>query len=156
MKRARPSRLASDRGDWQCDGALERSMRFPPTFAGFEEGASALHQLLTASGVAIGPRNKVEVAFEEIAVNIIRYGRATSDVEVQIDIGDAEVVLTFEDDGVPFDPREHAEPAVPASLDEAPIGGRGISMLRKISTRMDYLRTSHDRNRLTLAIHTRC
>ena len=131
-------------------------MRFPPTLIGLEEGASALRQVLDASGLAIGPRNKVEVAFEEVAMNIIRYGRAESDIEVRIDIGDAQVVLTFEDDGVPFDPREHVAPAVPASLDEAAVGGRGIMLLRKISTRMDYLRTSHGRNRLTLAIETRC
>src|SRR5215468_3683948 len=104
----------------------EPSMRFPPTLVGFEEGASALRRLLDASGMAIAPRNKVEVAFEEAAVNIIRYGRAKSDIEGRIDIGDAQVVLTFEDDGVAFDPREFAAPAVPASLDEAAVGGRGI------------------------------
>jgi serine/threonine-protein kinase RsbW len=132
------------------------SIHFPPTLLGLEEGASVLRGLLDASGLAIGPRNKVEVAFEEVAVNIMRYGRPKSDIEVWIDIGDAQVLLVFEDDGVPFDPREHADPPPPASLDEAAVGGRGITLIRKFSTRMDYLRTSDGRNRLTLAIETRC
>lgn len=130
-------------------------LRFPGTSDGFEGAAAELRALLDARHVDTALRYKIEVAFEEIATNIIRHGAPTQDVEVTIAFDEREVVLTFEDDGVPFDPRERAAPLVPASIDEAVVGGLGLVLVRKLTTRMAYERTSQRRNRLTLAMPVR-
>ena len=57
------------------------------------------------------PRFKVELAFEEVAANIVRHGHPTEDVEVAIRFDDDEIVLTFEDDGAPFDPLRASGPS---------------------------------------------
>ena len=68
---------------------------------------------------------------------------------------DQAVDLILEDDGVPFDPLRQPEPAVPESIDETQVGGLGLVLVRKLSTRMHYERTPQKRNRLTLSMPLR-
>ncbi len=130
---------------------IQHLVTFPPTSAGFEEAARALRDLLDARHVAGDTRYNVELAFEEIATNIIRHGSATGDVEVAITFDENEIVLTFEDNGVPFDPLERPDPVAPSSIDEPLVGGLGLMLVRKIATRMVYERTPQSRNPLVLA-----
>jgi anti-sigma regulatory factor (Ser/Thr protein kinase) len=130
-------------------------LRFPSTSAGFEAAARDLRALLDTRPLGVEPRYHVELAFEEIATNIVRHGSSTEDIEVTIDFGEDEVVLTFEDNGVPFDPRELPEPVPPPSIDDAQSGGLGLVLVRKISKRLSYERTPQCRNNLTVAIPTR-
>jgi len=120
-----------------------------------EHAARTLREWLDARNLTGDPRYNVELAFEEIAANIVRHGSPSGDVEVDIHLGDDEIVMTFEDDGVAFDPREQPAPVTPTSIDEAKVGGLGIVLLRTISTRMDYARTPQGRNVLTIAIPAR-
>jgi anti-sigma regulatory factor (Ser/Thr protein kinase) len=130
-------------------------LRFHGTLDGLSEAADALQGLLDERELDEKARYNVQLAFEEIAANIVRHGFPTTDVEVSIDFDRDEIILTFEDDGVPFDPRERPDPPVPASLAEAPIGGLGLVLVRKITTRMAYERTPQHRNLLTLTIPAR-
>ena len=130
-------------------------LQFPGTSAGFEDAADELRTLLDVRRLAGTPRHNVELAFEEIATNIVRHGSASDDIEVTIAFGDDEIVLTFDDNGAPFDPRDNPDSAVPGSLDDAPLGGLGLVLVRKISTRLAYARTPERRNNLTVAIAAR-
>jgi serine/threonine-protein kinase RsbW len=130
----------------------EHVLRFSATVAGHADAAASLRQLLDARQLEDGPRYNVELAFEEITANIIRHGSPTGEVNVQLEFTEDEIILSFEDDGVPFDPREQPTPPAATSLEKAPIGGLGLVLVRKISTRMDYQRTAEERNHLTLAI----
>ncbi len=134
---------------------LDHMLRFPATLSGLEQGAGALRELLDSRHVVGGPRYNVELTFEEVVANIVRHGGPTSDVEVAIRFDDDEILMTFEDDGVPFDPRTSLDPALPTSIDDAPVGGLGLVLLRSVVTRMVYERTPVQRNQLTLAISAR-
>jgi anti-sigma regulatory factor (Ser/Thr protein kinase) len=127
-------------------------LRFPGTLQGFSEAAETLRGLLDARHLDGDARYNVELAFDEIATNIIRHGSPTGDIEVAIAFGDDEVVLTFEDDGVPFDPCAHT---APASTGEVTVGGLGLVLIRRISTGMTYERTPQNRNRLALVMPAR-
>jgi serine/threonine-protein kinase RsbW len=129
-------------------------LRFPATLAGLEPAASALRDLLNAHGVEGRPRYHVELAFEEVFANIVRHGSPSGDVEVTVQFGDDEIVVTFEDDGLPFDPCEPPDPVAPTSIDDAQVGGLGLVLLRKL-TRMTYERKPTGRNLLTVAIPAR-
>jgi anti-sigma regulatory factor (Ser/Thr protein kinase) len=114
-----------------------------------------LRALLDVHSTAGTPRYNVELAFEEVVANIIRHAAATRDVEVAICFSDDEIVMTFEDDGVFFDPHTRPDPVPPTSIDDAPVGGLGLVLLKKIATRLEYKRTSrerHERNVLTIAL----
>jgi len=58
-------------------------------------------------------------------------------------------MLTVTDDGHPFNPLEAPEPDTTLPVEERPIGGLGIYLLRKMFDRMDYTRTD-GKNRVTL------
>ena len=87
-------------------------LRFRATIAGLGEAAGALRDLLSMQHVDGDARYNVELAFEEVAANIIRHGHPAGDIAVAIRFDD-EIVLTFEDDGVPFDPRDQPAPVPP-------------------------------------------
>lgn len=127
-------------------------LRFPATAAGLAEGARALSALLDNGGRTGLGRYNVELAFEEIAANIVNHGATNGEITAAVVLEEAETILIFEDDGVPFDPRDWPEPTLPSSIEEATVGGLGIMLVRKISTRMIYERTTDGRNRLTIAI----
>jgi len=95
---------------------------------------------------------KAEMCLNEAATNIIMYAfddgaRHPIDVEVQ-PARDA-VRMTIVDDGRPFNPLDAAPPPVVESLDEAPIGGLGIHVIRSYAREVSYRREAH-RNVLVL------
>ena len=95
----------------------------------------------------------VEIALEEILVNVFRYayqGYGQGDVELECAlVDDDKIAFTIKDWGRPFNPLEVAEPVTPHSLEEAKIGGLGISFVRRLTEGFDYSREG-DANILTL------
>lgn len=129
----------------------EHALRFPATTAGFADAVTALRTILDARSLSARHRHDVQLVFDEVATNIVKYGQSTGDVEATVRFGDA-TTLIFEDDGIAFDPR--AQPAPPAATRRADlrIGGLGLVIVRDLCTRVDYERTPDERNRLTLSI----
>ena len=123
--------------------------------AGYERGAASFAAALDASHVAGRLRYYAELVFEEIVMNIIRHGYHSDGVG-RVDVAAActpdEVVVSFEDAAEPFDPLSVEVPAVPATLAEAPDGGRGILLVRKLARLVEYEQLAGGRNRLTVTI----
>ena len=92
------------------------------------------------------------LAIEELVTNCVKYGyddSAEHIIEIELGLSAGELVLTVTDDGHPFNPLQVPEPDTNLPVEALPIGGLGIHLLRKMSDRMDYVRTD-GRNRLTL------
>jgi len=128
---------------------------FAPNLPAFYEASATLRGLLAEKGLAAKPRSDVELAFEEVAANILKHGSPVHDINVQISFQADHVILTFEDDGLPFNPLLHRDPDVPESLDEAQIGGLGVMIVKQVASRVGYSRTPQQHNRLTLEISVR-
>lgn len=85
---------------------------------------------------------QVDVAIDELFGNIAHYaynpevGAATVRVEVTDD--PLAVVITFIDNGVPYDPLAKADPDVTLSAEEREIGGLGIYMVKKSMDDISY------------------
>lgn len=132
-------------------------LRFAARRDAFEPAFADLRAALDACGVGGRARFNAELAFEEIVSNIIRHGRpdaGSHHIDVILACEPSLVVLTFEDDGVPFDPLARPTPTLPSSLEEAPLGGLGLLLLRKASTQLRYERTPDHKNRLIVDIAT--
>jgi len=85
------------------------------------------------------------LAVEELITNCIKYGyEDASDhiIEVKLQISGNELALTVTDDGRPFNPLELPEPDIHLPIEERPIGGLGIYLLRRMSDHMDYVRAA--------------
>jgi anti-sigma regulatory factor (Ser/Thr protein kinase) len=94
----------------------------------------------------------VDLSLHEHLTNIIGYGYDDTGehrIQVRLRLTDRLLQVEVEDDGRPFNPleREPIDPTIP--LDEKPLGGLGIHMMRSAMDRMEYRRTG-GRNVLTL------
>jgi serine/threonine-protein kinase RsbW len=108
--------------------------------------------------------NRIEVVFEEAVSNIVRHGFTPgSDQAIAVCVASEPkaVVLTIEDDGVPFNPLSAPEPPPLTSLETAPLGGLGIALMRRLAVDVRYETPAPDpaaafrpRNRLTIAVAT--
>lgn len=111
---------------------------------------ASLPRLRAMIGEAAGNaprRNQINLACEEIFVNIAAHSRA-SHCELTLANRANCLYARFSDDGIPFDPVR--APAVEKEFGEYDTGGMGIALVRQISDSMDYRREG-SRNILTLA-----
>ena len=97
---------------------------------------------------------KVNLVLEEVGLNVLSYGGGDGDrrPELEIVLTSEEDSLTIEvsDDGYPFDPLHDAvEPDVHAGLDERPVGGLGVYLVRTLMDHLSYERAD-GKNRLTM------
>ena len=94
---------------------------------------------------------QIDIAVEEIFVNIARYAYAPGEgyavIGVLAEPGRAEI--TFADNGMPYDPLAREDPDVSLSAEEREIGGLGIYMVKKTMDVMRY-EYSDGQNLLTL------
>lgn len=85
---------------------------------------------------------QVDVAIDELFGNIAHYaynpeiGAAT--VRVEVTENPLSVVITFIDNGVPYDPLAKADPDITLSAEEREIGGLGIYMVKKSMDDISY------------------
>lgn len=59
------------------------------------------------------------------------------------------IMLIFEDDGIPYNPLEKADPEINAPMREREVGGLGIYLVKKRMNRVAYEHID-GKNRLTL------
>ena len=87
---------------------------------------------------------QIRTAIDEIVANIASYAYApgTGSVTVRFDYdeSDGSALLTFMDEGVPFDPLQRPDPDVTLSAEEREIGGLGIFLVRKTMDDVRYVR----------------
>ena len=95
----------------------------------------------------------LNLAVEEWVANVINYAYpkgTRGHVELTAEISGDVLTLVVKDHGIPFDPTQHEEVDVDAELDDRPIGGLGIFLVRSIMDTMEYQRTPDGYNVLTL------
>ena len=100
--------------------------------------------------------NQIDVAIEEIVVNIVNYaGLADSEgIEVRCEVIDnpLRVVLQSLDGGIPFDPLTIAEPDTSPEATMEREGGLGIFMVKKMMDDVSYT-YENGKNTLTILKH---
>jgi len=99
--------------------------------------------------------HEVQLAFEEHLTNIVRYAyndQAEHQIRVQFEFDSDELRIEVMDDGRPFNPLEHPAPDLTVPLDQRPIGGLGIHMIRKSLDGVEY---RHEQNRNVLVMRKR-
>jgi anti-sigma regulatory factor (Ser/Thr protein kinase) len=131
------------------------AVRFLGTHADFAQGFEEVRAALDAQGVTGALRYNAELVFEEITANIVEHGapdRHELHVCVTLEVCADSIVLTFEDNGVPFDPRKRPDPPPQKSLEEARIGGYGLMLVRRAAQSIDYVRTPEGGNRVSVRL----
>jgi len=107
-----------------------------------------------------GARNRIseEIVFdlnlslEEIICNVISYAyddENEHEINISVWLEDGELTAEVKDDGRPFNPLEIPEPDIGLPLDERPIGGLGMHLVRNLMDRLEYSRLG-DKNILVV------
>ena len=97
---------------------------------------------------------RLELVLEETFMNLLWHAfkdGAEHTIELAVHLQPDAVVLQFEDDGIAFDPAQATEPARPASIEDAPVGGRGLALVRRAARSVAYSRDG-GRNRLSVVV----
>ena len=84
--------------------------------------------------------NAIDLALEEHLTNLMSYGFPDGRehvIRVRLMLT-SEVVVEVEDDALPFNPLQAPEPDTSVSLEQRPVGGLGIHLIRRFMDRVEY------------------
>lgn len=93
-------------------------------------------------GVSVKVKMQIDIAVEELFVNIAHYAYApdTGMVAMQVEKSHdkSQISIAFRDTGRPYNPLEKTDPDVTLPAEERRIGGLGIFMAKKCMDGMKY------------------
>ena len=128
------------------------SLRVKNDHAEMEMITSALESLAEEDNWSSGLLFHVNLALEELGLNIMDYGYDGGSHEIEIDVISEEDSVTIEivDDGRPFDPlTDTPAPDLDSSVEDRRIGGQGVHLVRALMDEVVYRREA-GKNRLRL------
>jgi sigma-B regulation protein RsbU (phosphoserine phosphatase) len=117
-------------------------------FTGFAQG----------HGLPDTVQRRMNVCLDELLNNIVSYAYTDEadeeehEIEIHLRLLDSELVVTIVDDGKPFNPFANDPPDTGLSVDERPIGGLGVHLVRNFMDRVAYERHGEN-NVVTLHKH---
>ncbi len=135
------------------------SLRFEPS-SGFSQErilqriASEVEELGQREAWPDGLVFKVNLALEEVGINILSYGGKSGgpwpEFEIVIASEDDALAIEVSDEGRPFDPFNDApKPSLDADLEDRAVGGLGIHLVQSLMDDLSYEHTG-GKNRLTM------
>lgn len=127
-------------------------VRFPATDEALPDAQAFVEEYMEKAGFGMKETMQVQVAFEEIFVNIAHYAYPNMDGMMSLSVAadDEGIRIQFIDSGVPFNPLEKEDPDVTASAEDRKIGGLGIYMVKST---MDDVQYEYKDNRNILTIY---
>jgi len=111
-----------------------------------------LAQWLDANRVPPGASAVAHLGVEELVSNCIKYAfddDRAREIAVSVSIADGRLLAQVIDDGQPFDPNHAPTPDLSLPLEQRPIGGLGLHLVRTMADRMTYERRD-GLNRVTI------
>jgi len=119
-----------------------KELTIAATVENIESVTDFVNEQLEALDCPMKAQMQIDIAIDEIFSNIAHYaynpeiGQATVRVEVPED--PLSVMITFIDNGVPYDPLAKADPDTTLSAEERDIGGLGIYIVKKSMDEIVY------------------
>lgn len=100
-----------------------------------------MERVAGAAGLDPATTMSLNLALEEAVTNVIMYAypkgkEGPVDIDAVVDGG--ELCFVLSDSGTPFDPTAAPEADISLGVEERPIGGLGIFLVRKIMDRVTY------------------
>ena len=94
----------------------------------------------------------INLALEEAVANIIMYAypkQEQHNILLKATSTDQQLIFLLTDNGLSFDPTQIADADITSSIEDRPIGGLGIFLIRSIMNEVSYQRLDGE-NRLTM------
>lgn len=100
---------------------------------------------------------QMNLALEEVVVNVMSYAypdQENAEFSVKAETGDNQIRFVIDDTGIPFDPTEVEEPDTSLPIEERPVGGLGIMLVKQFMKDVTYERKgNHNLLYLTMTIN---
>ena len=131
---------------------LNRVYEFENNLAELERLLGVLEATCNEAGATPKQTQQLQVAMEELFVNIVHYAfpdQNSHTIRLRADANETELKLRLEDDGQPFNPAEAPAPDLDVPLEERTIGGLGVFLARKFADKFEYIR-ENDHNLVTV------
>ena len=131
-------------------------MQFEQNFANEKDSIDKIHDFIEQHcidcSIDSAKTVKINICADEIISNIVHYSKAHL-ISVKVTRGDnAMVVISFTDDGIPFNPlKETKEVDTSLPPEERGIGGLGVFLVKKMMKEISY-RRENNTNIFTIAI----
>ena len=119
-----------------------KELTIAATVENIETVTTFVNEQLESYDCPMKAQMQIDIAIDELFGNIAHYaynpeiGQVTVRVEVVED--PLSVIITFIDNGVPYDPVAKANPDITLSAEEREIGGLGIYMVKKSMDEIAY------------------
>ena len=104
------------------------------------DAAAFVESILEENDCPLKAQTQIDVAFEEIFVNIAHYAYPDGEgkAKIVVDACPEFAEITFIDSGIPYDPLAKADPDITLSAEERQIGGLGIFLVKKTMDSVGY------------------
>ena len=121
-----------------------------PSRESVEEITAFFDRFVETNEVPMKAATKIMVMVDEIYSNIVNYSGATVAV-VTAEYDKGKVIMSFQDNGVAYDPLAKEDPDVTLSAEDRSIGGLGIYMVKQMAEDVKYTR-NQGKNILDVAL----
>jgi serine/threonine-protein kinase RsbW len=128
-------------------------LALPKAISALEDCRLALLAYLRPLHIEERTINRIEVVLEELVTNVVRHSSEATCLQVMADPSDGGLRICVEDDGEAFNPLAAEERGPFGKLEDAPLGGLGIVLVRRLSRSVEYSRVgSNNRICATIAV----
>jgi anti-sigma regulatory factor (Ser/Thr protein kinase) len=121
-----------------------------PALRALAPASEKVRLFLDSHGVDKDAIFAIEMVIEEIATNTIKYAfcnREKGAITIEASANATRAELIMEDSGDAFDPTGAPDPDVNRALEDMPVGGLGIHLIRELTDGFEYQRLN-GRNRV--------
>jgi len=126
----------------------------PGTPVGLEQAERGLDDFSAMHSLTRNDTWPFHVALDEILSNLVKYGwserAGEGRIEIRLALDGNEMEMVVLDDAAPFNPLEAQAPDTSLPVEERPVGGLGIEIVRRLMDSIDYARLDDGNNRLTM------
>ncbi len=94
----------------------------------------------------------LNLVLEEAFTNVVQYAytdKEQHEIELLMEKSGKELIVTIIDDGQPYDPTKKTDPDINLNVENRPIGGLGIFLIKKTMDNVAYER-KNDKNHLIM------
>lgn len=135
-------------------GIMEREkFRVPASVKNLGMVREKVRDCTQRAGVEEKTISQIVLAVDEAVTNVIRhsYGNdGTSEVEIEVTVGDGKIQLAIRDRAEEFDPTGHPDPDIAAHVKAGRKSGLGIFLMRKVMDDIQHCAVNGWNNELLL------
>lgn len=119
-----------------------KELMIDATIENIETVIAFVNEQLEAFDCPIKSQTQIDIAIDELFGNIAQYAYNpdVGPVTVRVEVTDSPitVIITFIDNGIPYDPLKKEDPNITLSAEEREIGGLGIYLVKKSMDDISY------------------